>query len=60
MDCCSNPWAEMMVVWTRIIGAEEVKSGKIYVYIYIFFFFKVELSELSDAWNVRKKRSPAW
>ena len=47
----------MMVVWTRIIGAEEVKSGKIYIYIY---FFKVELSELSDAWNVRKKRSPAW
>ena len=48
----------MMVVWTRIIGAEEVKSGKIYIYIYIFF--KVELSELSDAWNVRKKRSPVW
>ena len=28
MDCCSSPWAEMVVVWTRVIGVEEVKSGK--------------------------------
>lgn len=44
----------MVVVWTRVIGVEEVKSGKKKTIL------KVELSEPSDAWNVRKKRSPAW
>lgn len=54
VDRCGSPWAEMVVVWTRVIGVEEVKSGKKTTY------FKVELSEPSDAWSVRKKRSPAW